>query len=83
LTVLVAMRAGNYEKSLENSASATKEYTRGATGNNDYRGISGGNPASCVSGVVVEGRVVPVLVKGGERVHVLHRHHRQRHWRHR
>ena len=52
LTVLVAMLSGNYEKSLENSASATKEYTRGATGNNDYRGISGGIIDNAIGGVV-------------------------------
>ena len=46
------MRAGNYEKSLENSPAATKEYTRGATGNNDYRGISGGIIDHAIGGIV-------------------------------
>lgn len=44
--------AGNYEKSLENSASATKEYTRGAAGNNNYRGISADIIDNAITGTV-------------------------------
>lgn len=43
---------GNYEKSLENSASATKEYTRGAAGNNNYRGISADIIDNAITGTV-------------------------------
>lgn len=42
--------AGNYEKSLENSSAAVKEYTRGATGNSAYRGIS----ADIISGAYAD-----------------------------
>ena len=42
--------AGNYEKSLENSAAAVKEYTRGDTGNSYYRGIS----ADIISGAYAD-----------------------------
>ena len=48
----MAACAGNYEKSLELSPSATLEYTRGATGNRNYRGISGGIIDNAIGGIV-------------------------------
>eukprot|EP00802_Teleaulax_amphioxeia_P018962 Tamp_19174.p1 GENE.Tamp_19174~~Tamp_19174.p1 ORF type:complete len:241 (+),score=26.94 Tamp_19174:433-1155(+) len=44
--------SGNYEKSLENSAAATKEYSRGTAGNSNYRGISADIISNAIGGVV-------------------------------
>jgi len=44
--------SGNYEKSLENSAAATKEYTRGSTGNSNYRGVSSDVIDNAIGGIV-------------------------------
>mmetsp|Transcript_22374 Transcript_22374/g.18647 ORF Transcript_22374/g.18647 Transcript_22374/m.18647 type:complete len:130 (+) Transcript_22374:32-421(+) len=61
--------SGNYEKSLENSAAATKEYTRGSTGNSNYRGVSSDVIDNAIGGIV---DYTGVTTAGGLKVHTMY-----------